>query len=297
MTPSPLRVRALTLSSVLALLAPLVMAAGCGERTEAMSATSTSRSISDSGSSSTRTYSSRTTTSSSSSTRSAISFAGDPLETAIDLYVAGNWAGARRAAQEVARQTAGERLRHEAEYLAGIAAYRDGDIETAAPLLASSAKATDRTVSGRSWATLGLIDLARGDIAQARARFDRAADRLPPQDARRARVEAEKAASAYRSGRYAPVNARPEVAAGGHTSFTLQVGAFRSEESARRAADDARARAGAVGIDDVRVIDHRDPHAGLLHVVQVGDFPTAEGANDMRVRRGWGTWIVVGRSD
>ncbi|MHC5114184.1 MAG: SPOR domain-containing protein [Planctomycetota bacterium] len=197
-------------------------------------------------------------------------------------YDAGRYEQAHEQGVELARRSRGT-ARDEAQYVAGLSAYRTGDLYDAELRLASAARSEDPATAAHAKASLGLVLLDRDRPREAAAVLREAAADLDGEDRARAL-------------RFANDARRRADAAGlpaaGAPAFTLQVGAFRERRRARRAADDASRRAADAGLATARIIE-RDARGGSLYLVQVGTFGSRREAARARGQLGRLDYIVA----
>ncbi len=229
------------------------------------------------------------------------------LTEAVTDYHAGRYLLASRRATEAGRQ-AGWRLKAEAAYVAGLSAYRLGDVEEARVQFDLAAGSADPQTAGRAKAMLGLLLTDEGQPEEAAELFKAAAGALRDEDARQA---AHHAALAYEQAGD-PVAAetwaafwadfarrdrasRHRTGLGGPAGagFVLQVGAFRDRDRARRAAGDAAVLARRHGHGPVRIVPGAEARGRPLHLVQFGRFPTRSSAANARAQLGRLQYIVV----
>jgi hypothetical protein len=195
------------------------------------------------------------------------------LDAAIADYEAGRFDEARAGALESSSRSQGT-ARDSALYLAGVSAYRLGDVEDAEQHLIAAARSSDDELAAQAQAMIGLVDLARDRPLIAASAFDAAAPDLAEADADAARRKAAEARAA------AGAAARIAVAArdGDRGPFALQIGAFAEVTRAKRAADEVERAARSAGLGAVRVAPHADGRGRRLYYVQVGRFATKDDA-------------------
>ncbi len=230
------------------------------------------------------------------------------LTEAVTDYHAGRYRLARRRATEAGRR-AGPRVRADAAYVAGLSAYRLGDLEEARSRLVLAAGSADPQTAGRAKAMLGLLLESEGHPGDAAELFKAAARALRDEDARQAALHA---ALSYRHAgdpaaaeiwtAFAAGLARRDDASGGDLArlrghpgagFVLQVGAFRDRDRARRAAEEAAVLAERHGHGRVRIVPGGEERGRPLHLVQFGRFPTRWAAANARTQLGRLQYIVV----
>jgi hypothetical protein len=191
--------------------------------------------------------------------------------------------------------------RDQAAYVAGLSAYRLDDLSEAEEYLRLAAASSDPTTAARARGMLGEILMERRRPAEAAVAFGAAADGLHGNDAR---LAAQRAARAYEAARDPAAAARWRERADGIANertvdgcadcarFSLQVGAFLSQDRARAAADDAERAAKRLTLGAARITPRRE--AGrTLHVVQIGQFQSRKAAQHARQVLGRYEYIVV----
>ena len=182
------------------------------------------------------------------------------------------------------RYTGSSRDRLEAAYIAGLAAARLGDHDTARDMLGKAVVSPDRSVAGNANATLGTVLLAVGQPLQAARCFDRASELLTGDDVSRARMDA---GHAYKDAGLL-TEARKRFDAAGETSnvtqrrrsqqeievtgFAIQAGAFLEWDNAMEHAGKVSAEAIRVGMPQARIISVQRGDR-RLHLVQLGSYP------------------------
>ncbi len=223
------------------------------------------------------------------------------LTEAVGDYNAGRYLLASRRATEAGRQ-AGPRLKAEAAYVAGLSAYRLGDVEEARVQLDLAAGSADPQTAGRAKAMLGLLLSSKGQSNDAAQLFKAAAGALRDEDARQAAHHAalayEQAGDPVAAETWAAFSAgfaRRDLTGLGTApaGFVLQVGAFRDRDRARRAAGDAAVLARRHGHGPVRIVPGVEARGQSLHLVQFGRFPTRSAAANARGQLGQLEYIVV----
>ncbi len=214
------------------------------------------------------------------------------LEAARLDYEAGRYSQACTKASRVEGRSPGGATGANAAYLAGLSAYRLGDYEGAGRHLERAAASSIQPASGNAEAVMGMVLVAQGRHREAAPRFAAAARALEGEDSRRA---AARAASAYRqagdvvaAGQWDDASAasRTLALAGAGGSFALQVGAFREQDRAERAAADAEPMAHAHGLAPVRIVSSSDDRGDMLYLVRFGRFNTRSAATAARSRLG-----------
>ncbi len=236
------------------------------------------------------------------------------LAGALSEYDAGRYDAAHTKAV-AAMQGATGADREQAAYVAGLSAYRKRDYIEAEHRLTTAAASSDRTVSGRAKAALGLVCLAQNRPATGAVHLAEAARVLDGPDASEAAFRAGVAyqlagdeSAAQRQFAYARSVESSSGVSGGRAStgggggsggtsggasggatggswanppsglFAIQVGAFSDMTNARSAADQARRFADRHGLGEVRIIPKSDARQRTLYVVQFGRFTSRTSA-------------------
>ncbi len=222
------------------------------------------------------------------------------LDESVAEYEAGRYATAHNRATDVMRTSSGK-TRDEAAYLAGLTAYRMGDLAKAEAALLEATQSTDRTTQANARATLGLVRLDQDRPGEAAELFTLAASGLTGEDhlhaARYATTAggqadgslpiAEPGVHANRAPAYTAPPARSQDA------FALQVGAFQSRDRATRAASEIMPKLQRANMGAPRVLPKTDPRGRQLYAVQFGRFASRAQAASVRDRYGWRDCIVV----
>ncbi len=225
-------------------------------------------------------------------------------EDALTRFEAQDYQGALRLASASSARTAGAN-QAEAAYIAGRSAFELKKYDEAERWLRPIARSADRTLAGRSSATLGLIGAERGAYAAAALDFVAASRKLEGDEAARALLMAgdcyrltgrlDAANSAYTTGKGLAASSKVRDSLDSrlaNNAYTLQVGAFSDMANAARAAGDTRTRAASRGLPAPGIVTSEDVTGRTLYLVQVGRFETKEQAAAARVRLG-GELVVV----
>jgi hypothetical protein len=224
------------------------------------------------------------------------------LEKALAEYNAGRFDAAHEQAVDVMRGTSGAE-REQAAYLAGLSAYRRGDLDEAELRLSAAVNASDAHTAASAKAMLGQVRLARGRPAEAAALFEDSARGLEGEDSRQAsrlaaaaheRAGNQEAAdrlhqSTGRSAVFASHSTAPHAYAG---SFAIQVGAYQDRKRAEQAAADASAIGHREGLGAAWIVPKADARGRMLYHVQFGSFATHTAAANARRRIGRQEFIV-----
>lgn len=212
-------------------------------------------------------------------------------------YNAGRFSTALREATAEAAVSTG-RDREEAALIAGLAAHALGDDSSAANWLTPLLNSSDRSISGRAYAGLGLIARDRGDNERAAALLTTASRKLSGDDAAHASLNAgdaledlgrkEAAREQYQLG-YSQAKDRALQATLtsrlNNQRWTIQLGAFANRRNAERAAREHAAEAAGVGLGAPFVTASME-HGRRLYLVQVGEFRSRAEADAARSRLG-----------
>lgn len=217
---------------------------------------------------------------------------------AAEAYDRGSYRTALRQAEVEYRKSSGAK-KEAAALTAGLAAHAlDNDAEARrwlTPLVDSS----DRQIAGRADAALGLIEADAGNNEQAVVLLTDAARVLPGDAGARAefyaaesyahmgRLDAARAGYRLASTRATDPELQRLIAERLHTGgYTIQLGAFRSVENARKLASEMRARCVATGIGAPVVVARARPGAAPLQTVRVGGFSSPDEAKRALLRLG-----------
>ncbi len=219
-------------------------------------------------------------------------------------YNAGRYSTAFREATESAASTTGK-SREEAALIAGLAAHALNDDASAIDWLTPLQRSTDRSISGRAAAGLGLIAQERGDQERAAALLSEASLNLTGEDAAQAALHAGDAFDAlgqkdaarrqYQLGYTQATTATLQATLTNRLNdqrWTIQLGAFANRRNAERAAHDFRAETAGVGLGSPRVVQSLEG-GRRLYVVQVGEFRSQTEADTARQRLGISAIVAV----
>lgn len=220
----------------------------------------------------------------------------------MELYLSGRYVEAYSTASTQAKESPAGAERERASLVAGQSAHAlDRDLE-AEPWLKPLLLSEDPVIAGKAGATLGLIAQETGRHSEAITLLQPSVERLSGDDAARAAVytgdsyralgQESQARSYYeRAQRQASSDVslrsmvadrlRPKAAtAAKQGGFSVQLGAYSSQQRAQAVADRARLRAQGLSLGAPRVVETKRG-SQTLYVVQVGRFstrPAAEGA-------------------
>lgn len=221
-----------------------------------------------------------------------------PPPSAVTAYEAHNYEQAYKDAAAEYNRTSGLR-RDRAALMAGLSAHALGRYAEAKRWLEPLTHHSDRDISGRASATLGLIDAKEGNNAAAAALLSSAGRKLTGEAAAHANFEAGESYAAL--GRLAAARLHYQLAAAtttdpelkkliadrlGMVGYTVQVGAFASRTNAERKAASVRPRAMALGLGEPRIVERVGSGGRRLYLVQIGSYKTEREATTARTRLG-----------
>jgi tetratricopeptide (TPR) repeat protein len=210
------------------------------------------------------------------------------LETAISAYEQGNFTTGHKHAT-AAMEGLGGNERADASYLAGLCAFRLGNLNEAELRFELAVEIGDTETAARSRAMLGLIRERQGRHVAAAELLQTAAGDLEGSD--RARAE-EQAKASWRRAGVDPASAASRSTELG-SGFSLQAGAFREQDRAQAAAGRLKPLAKRHALGPVRVIRTTDRRSGAFYMVRVGRFPSRHDAARVRSDLGRDGFIVV----
>jgi len=224
---------------------------------------------------------------------------------ALSAYKRGDYAAAYKEAIEAHGRTTGV-AQERAALVAGMSAFELGRYDDAVHWLNRVDRSQDGEIAGRATATLGLVNVERGNYSLAAIDLTNAGRMLSGEESARAyffagecytligRLDA--AQRSYALARSAGGRASGVSGQAGDrlapSDFTVQVGAFSQWSNAESAARTARVRTAAVGLEAPRIVQSTDVNGRALYLVQVGSFKTKQQALNARVRLG-GEAVVV----
>lgn len=226
--------------------------------------------------------------------------------TPVDLYRAGRFAEAKKAAEAAIPTTKG-REREVNELTAGLSAHALKQYTSAEYYLQPLVGSTDPAIAGRAEAALGQIANAKGNHAYAADLLKRASGKLDGDDAARASVRAGNALN--RTGNHAAAVQQYQAAAATADSdaikahaeklqkepagpFTVQAGVFSTRAGADKRAQQLAALSTRAGLGAPKVVTATKT-GRPTYVVQVGTFPTRDQASSARAKLGTGQYVVV----
>lgn len=215
------------------------------------------------------------------------------IETASQQYENGSISLAKRDAQRIYERGGSDAP--EAAWLIGLCDYRHGRTTAARAAFELAADSSDPVLSARAKAMIGQTLLEDGQPAAAAVQFEHAWPELRGEDRSRC---AQHAATAWsRAGRpdlaqqwqdrtTATLASAADVAANRSSttgpaptgSFTLQAGAYKQADGARRAQDQMTRVAARAGIGPANIRTRTDRHGRTLYLVQIGSFDTRQQA-------------------
>lgn len=200
----------------------------------------------------------------------------------------------------------------QAALVAAMSAYKLSRLDVAREFALKASGCADSATAGGAMVLLGDIALAEHDPQHAVEWFDKAAGKLPPEDAAHARDCATRARSLIESVKRAQVAAIPDPepsiedakpatvpaptikgtpktpaqAATGQRSFTIRAGSYTSREAANKrvralASDTKRANAPNARVDEIHT-----PKGEELFAVRIGTWPTRGEAEKVMAQLG-----------
>lgn len=229
------------------------------------------------------------------------------LGQAAQAYSTGQYPQAYQTAARVANDgKLSPQQRAEAALIAGMAAEQMGNPRAAQGYLLQATQSSDLSVKGDAFASLGLSYAKEERFVQAAQAMLRAAEFLHGPEKANAYYHA--AASQQKLGQFAQARtslflakaANPEPGFVAQvdgllatTGYTLQLGAFRDEGNARKAAEQFAQRTAGAQLGSPRIVPAQDPRGGQLQLVQVGQFSTFATARAAKDRLGERDAIIV----
>lgn len=226
------------------------------------------------------------------------------LDEARTLFEMGDYEDSLRVAEASHLRTAGA-YKEEAAFIAGMSEYELKRYDNAKAWLRPLVRSSDKDISGRASATLGLVAAAQGQYTTAALDLMSAGRKLTGDEGARALLMAgdcyrllgrlDAANLAYSTGRGMAQSAKLKETLASrleNSAYTVQFGAFSSYANATRALDGARSRAAAQGLPTPAIVSSSDVTGQSLYLVQSGRYDTKEKAAAARVRLG-GDVVVV----
>jgi tetratricopeptide (TPR) repeat protein len=233
------------------------------------------------------------------------------MSAAMSDYAAADYSAARDKAAGVARSSSGSQ-REDAAYLAGLAAYKAGDLVEAEGFLLTAINAGDQVTAGRAKAQLGLLRMDQQRYREAGDLFRDASQALSGDDARQAahyaalayqksgdasaaRTWAEVARRPSAGGEVVTVAMRQATGAAGATgaAFTLQIGAYHDRSGAEWAVRNATPSVERQGLGPVRIVESHDRRGQSIYLVQFGQFESRAAATAAKAKLGRLDYIVT----
>ncbi len=226
-------------------------------------------------------------------------------EVAQSAFQRGDYTRALTTSQRAAA-TAGGHDRDLSHYMAGISAYRLGNMATAERYLRVAAKSSDDSLSADAQSTLGLIYSQMGRYAEAANAFLRGADHQSGEDRAQAYFYggiAQQKIGRWPQARTSLLLARKttrdpallsrvdqQLAV---TGYTIQLGAFSSRANADKLAGKHALRASSAKAGSVFVTPSTRSNGQVMHLVQVGRYATFGAASAGRSKLGVGDAVIV----
>lgn len=228
-----------------------------------------------------------------------------PTEQAQAQFQQGDYARAQVTAARAAT-TAGGSERNLAHYMAGISAYRMGNMTTAERYLRVAAQSGDGSLAADARSTLGLIYSRLGRYALAANAFQRGADLQQGEDRAQAYFYAgvaQQKLGQWPQARTSLLLARKSTRDAGLvgridqqlavTGYTIQIGAFTNRANADKLAAQYAGRASLTKVGSVYVTPGRGSDGRAVNLVQVGRYATFGAANNARSRLGDSGAVIV----
>lgn len=228
-----------------------------------------------------------------------------PTQQAQIQFEQGDYARAQVTAAR-ASVTAGGDEHDLAHYMAGISAYRMGNMNTAERYLRVAAQSDDPSLSADASSTLGLIYSRMGLYAQAAEAFQRGASLQRGEDRAQAYYYAgiaQQKLGQWPQARTSLLLARKSTRNAGLmgkiekqlavTGYTVQVGAFANRANADRQAASYKARVSKAQLGTMHITTGVASDGRTIHLVQVGRYATFGAASDARSRLGDFNAVIV----
>lgn len=218
------------------------------------------------------------------------------LDQAIDAYESGRYSAAAKHGEAAMRAPS---TRPEGAYVAGLSAYRTGDLDKAASYFKTAIDSAHEApaCAGRARASLGLVYLDQGRPQDAIPPLRLAYTELSGVDRAEAARHLSQAFDDLGDGssaaRWRERAGGTALARTGSGRFAIQVGAFRRIEGARTAAVSASGDARRAGYDEPRVVESSDQIGGVRYFVRFGSFASRTDAEAARQRIGRLDYIVT----
>ncbi|MBI1337851.1 MAG: hypothetical protein GC164_12945 [Phycisphaera sp.] len=227
------------------------------------------------------------------------------VDRAGSAYVKGDYAAAYRWAVPVAVDSSSPQ-RHEAAYLAGLAAYQLRDLGNAERYLSLSRQSTDPRTAGDSMATLGMVLSEQSRYDEAAQSLEQAAGKLDGRNrvnawyyAGIARQKLGQWTQGYSDLQQAwrqttdPAMRQTLAEQMRARAFAIQTGAFAEVENARRAAQAIASKTLSLGLGLPRLMRSTDANGKPLTLVHVGRFGDYASAGRMMPSLGTPDAVVV----
>ncbi len=228
-----------------------------------------------------------------------------PTEQAQTQFQRGDYARAQETAARAAA-TAGGRERDLAHYLAGISAYRMGNMATAERYLRVAARSDDESMAADASSTLGLIYSQMGRYSEAANAFQRGAGLQRGEDRAQAYFYAgvaQQKLGQRPQARTSLLLARKSTRDAGLvgridqqlvvTGYTIQVGAFANRANADKLAAQYVGRASSAQVGTVFVTPGTGSDGRAINLVQVGRYATFGAASQARGLLGDRSAVIV----
>lgn len=219
----------------------------------------------------------------------------EALNQAVANYNSQQYFLAQKRSKAVAMKAKGT-LRDQATYLAGLSAYKLGDLVEAELQLTKAASSPDRITAGRAKAVIGLIRVDQDRPGDAAGLLSEASISMKGEDSRQAAYQAALAhdeAGGRMPNYYSDQSYSSSRTHAGSQTFSLQVGAFRELKRAEAAAKRIAGVAQANDLGRVRIVKNSDNRGRTLFIVQLGRFSSRFEAKDIHRQIGRKDLIVA----
>ena len=150
----------------------------------------------------------------------------------------------------------------EAQYMMGLCEFKLQKMESSKDWFEKAATSANPEVKGKAMAMLGIIASNKGDQAAAQLAFSTAAANLQGTDKQNAN---------QRTGSVSGLN-----------KYTLQFGAYRKKENARKAVESISRVLRKADLGNAWIAEEKSSIGRILYLVQAGRFPTRNSASSSR---------------
>lgn len=224
---------------------------------------------------------------------------------ALELFNQGDYPGAYREAETIAAASKEDAAREQAALIAGMSAYELRRYDDAERWLRPVSRSTDREMSGRALATLGLVGVRRDRYSTAAIDLMAAGRRLKGDDAAQANYFAgecytlmgnlDRARSAYNSALATAQTPLLRERIGQRlagSDYTLQLGVFSNKANADALLAKATRQSTQRGLDAPTITPTQDVAGRTVFLVQLGRFKNRTDAVAARAKLGMDSVIV-----